>query len=156
MSGLYFGLAFVITFTTMLALGILFQEKIRSVLLKTLIIIIYFLVNVFYFAKFVNQLNEYNKFNNEVFTDDIKITVNGQKVNDNKKLFFETLKFDKFSWVNHPMTKNKYKVSVFTNQREYKFIIWDTHNQGVLIIRIDENGNEYVTNQNDNLKFYIK
>ncbi|SHM07522.1 hypothetical protein SAMN05444360_107205 [Chryseobacterium carnipullorum] len=51
--------------------------------------------------------------------------------------------------------EKEYFVTVYTKQRSYKFKIWDTYNQGVLVYRINKNGKEFVTNRNDKLIYYL-
>ncbi|MGH1518677.1 hypothetical protein [Chryseobacterium sp. JK1] len=85
------------------------------------------------------------------------ISIDNTIVNKDKyKMLFESLKDDEFSWVNHPTKKKEYFVSIFIHEKVYKFKIWDTYNQGVLIYRIDDKGKEFVTNRNDNVLRYLK
>ncbi|HBV16219.1 hypothetical protein [Chryseobacterium carnipullorum] len=51
--------------------------------------------------------------------------------------------------------EKEYFVTVYTKQRSYKFKIWDTYTQGVLVCRINKNGKEFVTNRNDKLIYYL-
>lgn len=77
---------------------------------------------------------------------------------DKCQLLFDCLKYDEFSWVNHPIKKEEYFINIFTHQKVYKFRVWNTYNQGVLIYRIDDKEKEFVTNRNDRILrflFYI-
>lgn len=74
----------------------------------------------------------------------------------NRRFIFECLKYDEFTWVNHPTKKKEYFIKIFTHQKVYKFRIWNTYNEGVLIYRIDDKGREFVTNRNDKILQYLE
>lgn len=102
------------------------------------------------------NMDEYFSYNEIEYSDVIKITINNKIIKSaNTKLLFEVLKNDQFSFVNHPIKKKEYFVRVYTKKRIYNFRILDTHNQGVLVSRIDINGRDYVTNRNDNIIFFL-
>jgi hypothetical protein len=133
---------------------------IRSILIKKnlkkyfYISVILFLVFWIYISifKVMKDVKEYNSYNQLKINEVTKIVINDKEINKTDKyLLFEELKFDKFTWANHPIVIDTDTIKVFTNVREYKFIIENTENQGLLVIRIDKNNNSYVTNMNDSL-----
>lgn len=156
MGGLYLNLLFVILFSSVILFAFLLNKKLKYVIFKISIIIIYFIVNIMNFINFVNDVNEYDRFNKEVFSEKTKIQVNGILIDSKiSEPLFTVLKLDSFSWVNHPSLKKEYEIVIFTNNSNYKFIIWDTYNQGILVKRLDSFGNEYVTNRNEGLRVFL-
>lgn len=103
------------------------------------------------------DFKEYNSFNNIQATQVTGIKVSQKIVSENdfNNLMTE-LKHDEFTWVNHPNVTQKDTLTVFTKDREYLFLIENTSNQGVLVSRINRNGNEYITNKNNYLLQYIE
>ena len=157
MGGLYLNLLFVFLFSSVILFGFLSSNKLKPVIVKISIIIIYFIVNIFNFINFANDVIEYDSFNEEVFSEKTKIKINDVLVDSKiSEPLFSVLKFDSFSWVNHPSIKKEYKIVIFTNNKNYKFIIWDTYNQGILVKRLNSSDNEYVTNRNDGLRIFLE
>lgn len=157
MGGLYLNLSFVFLFSSVILFGFLSNNKLKSVIIKISIIIIYFIVNIMNFINFANDVYEYDRFNEEIFSEKTKIKINGIWVDSKiSEPLFSVLKLDSFSWVNHPSIKKEYKIVVFTNDKNYKFIIWDTNNQGILIKRLNSFDDVYVTNRNDGLRIFLE
>ena len=103
------------------------------------------------------DFQEYKSFNQVKFKEITEIRIDKKLVAENVYAkFFEELKYDKFTWVNHPKVIQKHTVTVITQKRKYSFLIENTSNQGVLVSRINQNGNSYVTNRNDYLLQYLE
>lgn len=153
MGSIYLGVVFVSFFLTVLLFAVLKRTKINNFAL----ILIYSGLIVGYLFKVKKNIDEYDSYNEIKYSEVIKITVNNKVIKgDKSKLLFDVLKDDSFSWVNHPMKKKEYSVSVYTKGRIYSFKILDTYNQGVLVSRVDLKGKDYVTNRNDNILFFLE
>ncbi|MCT2409752.1 hypothetical protein NZD88_19545 [Chryseobacterium antibioticum] len=152
MGSIYIGIVFVFIFLTLALSAVSKQKKVKFYIP----FVIYFIMLCGYLVKAGYDLKEYNSYNNEVFSNVTGIGINNQTVNKKEyDKLFEELKFDEFTWVNHPIKRKEYFVSIHTKQRMYKFKIWDTYNQGVLVFRINKNGKEFVTNRNDKVIYYL-
>lgn len=113
-----------------------------------------YLISLISFNYFVTYRNitEYKSFNNLDIKDVEIIYINKKNiVKDGMIILFNELKNDQFSWVNHPVIINSDTILVKTKSRDFKFIIQNTSNQGVLIMRINKEEKDYVINRNDNL-----
>lgn len=152
MGSIYIGIVFVFFFLTLALSAVSKQKKVKFYIPFAIYVILLmgYLINTGY------DLKEYNSYNNEIFSNVTGIVVNNQTVNKKEyHQLFEELKFDEFTWVNHPIKRKEYVVSIHTKYRIYKFKIWDTYNQGVLVYRINKNGKEFVTNRNDKVLYYL-
>ena len=110
-----------------------------------------------YILKVLGDIKDYQSFNKENFSNVTGISINGVMVEYDKcQSIFECLKYDEFTWVNHPTKKREYFINVFTHEKVYKFKIWKTFNEGVLIYRINDKRKEFVTNRNDRILQYIE
>jgi hypothetical protein len=100
---------------------------------------------------------EYQSFNNLEAKQIREIKIDGKLV-DQKRFdkLFEELKYDEFTWVNHPSVSQKYTIAIRTKKRKYLFLIESTSNQGVLVTRINQRGSDYITNRNDFLLQYLQ
>ncbi|MBB6370807.1 hypothetical protein [Chryseobacterium shigense] len=152
MGSIYIGIVFVFLFLTILLSALAKQKKINFYFL----FIVYFLLLTGYLIKAGFDVKEYNAYNREPFSNVRGIVINNESVTikDHDKLF-EELKSDEFTWVNHPVKKQEYFISIYTKQRVYTFKIWDTYNQGVLVYRINKKGKEFVTNRNDGVGYLL-
>ncbi|KMQ65431.1 hypothetical protein ACM46_05915 [Chryseobacterium angstadtii] len=152
MGSIYIGIIFVFSFLTIILIAVVKQKKINLYIPFT----IYVILLMGYLIKVGYDLKEYNTYNHEVFSNVTGVVINNQTYNAEKyNQLFQELKSDEFSWVNHPIKRKEYFVSIYTKQRIYKFKIWDTYNQGVLVYRINKDGKEFVTNRNDKLIYYL-
>lgn len=153
MGSIYIGIVFVIFFLTLMLLAVLRQKKIKFYI--PLIIYIFLLFS--YILKVLGDIKDYQSFNKENFSNVTGISINGVMVEYDKcQSIFECLKYDEFTWVNHPTKKREYFINVFTHEKVYKFKIWNTFNEGVLIYRINDKRKEFVTNRNDRILQYIE
>ncbi|PQA91073.1 hypothetical protein B0A69_18505 [Chryseobacterium shigense] len=152
MGSIYTGIIFVFFILTILLPVVVKQKKINFYIPFT----IYVVLLTGYFVKVGHDFKEYNSYNHEIFSNVTGVVIDNQVVIGEKcHELFEELKFDEFTWVNHPVKRKEYFVTVYTKQRPYKFKIWDTYNQGVLVFRINKKGKEFVTNRNDQLIYYL-
>ncbi|QQQ29050.1 hypothetical protein [Chryseobacterium indoltheticum] len=153
MGSIYIGIVFVIFFLTLMLLAVLRQKKIKFYI--PLIIYIFLLSS--YILKVLGDIKDYQSFNKENFSNVTGISINDVMVEyDKYQSIFECLKYDEFTWVNHPTKKREYFINVFTHEKVYKFKIWNTFNEGVLIYRINDKGKEFVTNRNDRILQFIE
>lgn len=142
-----------IFFLTLMLLAVLRQKKIKFYI--PLIIYIFLLSS--YILKVLGDIKDYQSFNKENFSNVTGISINDVMVEyDKYQSIFECLKYDEFTWVNHPTKKREYFINVFTHEKVYKFKIWNTFNEGVLIYRINDKGKEFVTNRNDRILQFIE
>ncbi|MEC4003137.1 hypothetical protein OX283_000580 [Flavobacterium sp. SUN052] len=117
---------------------------------------IYILLIIAQISFSIIDFQEYKSFNNLVSKQIREIRINKNKVaKNNFDKLFEELKHDNFTWVNHPIVIQKVFITVITSERKYFFLIQKTTNQGVLVSRLNQKGNDYVINRNDNLLQYI-
>jgi len=153
MGSIYIGILVVFFALTLILFAVLRQKKIKFYIP----IVIYFLLLLTYLFKVSGDVKDYQSYNKEVFSSVTHISINGVTINRDKcQLIFDCLKYDEFSWVNHPIKKKEYFINIFTHQKVYKFRVWNTYNQGVLIYRINDQGKEFVTNRNDIILQYIE
>lgn len=152
MGSIYTRIIFVFIFLTILLSAVARQKKVNFYFP----FIIYGILLIGYLIKVGYDLKEYNSYNQEMFSNVTGITVNNQTVNYKQyNKLFEELKSDEFTWVNHPIKKKEYWITIHTKQRIYQFKIWETYNQGVLVYRINESGKEFVTNRNDKIGYFL-
>ncbi|AZA77156.1 hypothetical protein EG347_06385 [Chryseobacterium sp. G0186] len=153
MGSIYIGIIFVCFIATVLLIAVLRLKTVKFYIP----IGIYIIVLFFYSLKVTADIKNYQSYNREDFSDVTGISINNVMVDKEQyKMFFEGLKYDKFSWVNHPIKRKEYFINIFTRKKVYKFKVWDTHNQGVLVSRINDDGKEFVTNRNDYILQYLK
>lgn len=118
---------------------------------------IYFMILFLYGLKITADIRNYQSYHQQDFSDVTGISINNVMVDKNQyKMLFEDLKYDEFSWVNHPIKRKEYFINIFTRKKVYKFKVWDTYNQGVLISRINDDGKEFVTNKNNRILQYLQ
>ncbi|MGG5210827.1 hypothetical protein ACQWU4_18055 [Chryseobacterium sp. MIQD13] len=142
-----------ILFMLTMGLAILLNKtKIKPYILYAL-----YLVLIFVFSfRIMKEIKEYNAFNQEDFSNIIKILIDDREIDKEiVKPLFEELKHDDFTWVDHPIKRKEYFINVYTHKRIYRFKIWDTYNQGVLVSRFDCDGKDFITNRNDKLLYFL-
>ena len=126
-------------------------------LLEYALFAVFSLVIIILISFSIIDFQEYKSFNNLQADQVSGIKIDGKIVaKKNFDKLFEELKYDKFTWANHPRVIQKYKITIFTKKRKYNFLIENTSNQGVLVRRINQKGNDYVINRNDYLLQYIE
>ncbi|MGE6394320.1 hypothetical protein [Chryseobacterium scophthalmum] len=153
MGSIYIGILFVFFFLTLMLLAMLRQKRIKFYI--PLIIYIFLLFS--YLLKVSNDIKYYQSFNSENFSNVTGISINDVMIDYDKcESLFECLKYDEFSWVNHPTKKKEYIINIFTRKKVYKFRVSNTYNQGVLIYRINDKGKEFVTNRNDRILQFLE
>lgn len=153
MGSIYIGIVFVFVCLTILLVACIRQRK-MNILIPAFIYAVLFLI---YLSKAYADIQEYKSYNQEDFSDVTGISIDKRMIRkDQCRKLFESLKDDEFSWVNHPVKRKEYLISIFTHRKVYKFKVWDTYNQGVLISRINDKGKEFVTNRNDYIIQYLE
>ncbi|GEM_PF-2560448 len=153
MGSIYIGIVFVCFIATVLLIAALRLKTVKFYIPLGIYIILLF----FYSLKVTADIKDYQLYNREDFSDVTGISINNVLVDKEQyKMLFENLKYDEFSWVNHPIKRKEYFINIFTRKKVYKFKVWDTYNQGVLISRINDDGKEFVTNRNDYILQYLK
>jgi len=153
MGSIYIGIVFVCFIATVLLIAALRLKTVKFYIPLGIYIILLF----FYSLKVTADIKDYQLYNREDFSDVTGISINNVLVDKEQyKMLFENLKYDEFSWVNHPIKRKEYFINIFTRKKVYKFKVWDTYNQGVLISRINDGGKEFVTNRNDYILQYLK
>ncbi|KQM30435.1 hypothetical protein [Chryseobacterium sp. Leaf201] len=153
MGSIYIGIVFVFFIVTVLLIASLRFKTVKFYIPLGIYIMILFL----YGLKVTANIRNYQSYNQEDFSDVTGISINNVMVNKEQyKMLFEDLKYDEFSWVNHPTKRKEYFINIFTRKKTYKFKVWDTYNQGVLISRIKDDGKEFVTNRNDRILQYLE
>ncbi|WP_265131038.1 hypothetical protein [Chryseobacterium oranimense] len=153
MGSIYIGIVFVCFIATVLLIAALRLKTVKFYIPIGIYIILLF----FYSLKVTADIQDYQLYNREDFSDVTGISINNVLVDkEQHKMLFENLKYDEFSWVNHPIKRKEYFINIFTRKKVYKFKVWDTYNQGVLISRINDDGKEFVTNRNDYILQYLK
>ncbi|HCM32548.1 MULTISPECIES: hypothetical protein [Chryseobacterium] len=153
MGSIYIGIVVVCFIATVLLIAALRLKTVKFYIPIGIYIILLF----FYSLKVSADIKNYQLYNQEDFSDVTGISINNVMVDKEQyKMLFENLKYDEFSWVNHPTKRKEYFINIFTRKKVYKFKIWDTYNQGVLISRINDDGKEFVTNRNDYILQYLK
>jgi hypothetical protein len=126
-------------------------------LLKYIFLSIFSVIIIVLICLPVIDFQEYRSFNNLQAQQVLKVKIGNRIVaKKNFGKLFEELKYDEFTWVNHPRVIQKDTITIFTKKRKYLFLIKNTSNQGVLVSRINQNGSDYVTNRNDYLLQYIE
>jgi hypothetical protein len=104
-----------------------------------------------------NYTQRVNSYNNLNFYEVKKVVLNNFELKSELRyLFFKELKKEYFYLPEHPDLIKIDSVIVFTKDRKYKFYIQISTNQGVIVSRIDENGNSLGMNRNDFLLNIIK
>jgi uncharacterized membrane protein (DUF485 family) len=112
---------------------------------------------IIYTISVFEDIKEYNSFNSVKLNEINKILINDKTATEkNKKALYNQLKIDYLTLLNHPHVVKSDTIKVYTNSRIYKFIIEDTSNQGVLVSRINKEGNIYMINRNDILLTLIE
>ena len=131
--------------------------KKENVLLEYILFSVFSLIIILLISFSVIDYQEYKSFNNLQANQIIEVKIDGKVIaKKNFDKLFDELKYDEFSWVNHPIVIRKYAITILTKKRKYLFLIEDTSNQGVLVSRINQKGNDYVINRNDYLLQYIE
>lgn len=153
MGSIYIGIIFVFFIVTLLLIACLRLKAVKFYIPVG----IYFIVLFLYGLKVSVDIRDYQAYNQLDFSKVTRISINNVQVDKRQyKTLFEDLKYDEFSWVDHPIKRKEYFINILTHTKEYRFKVWDTHNQGVLISRINDDGKEYVTNRNDRILQYLQ
>ena len=133
-----------------------FNKK-ENVVLEYILFSVFSLVIIFIISFSIIDYQEYDSFNNLQAKQIIDIKIDGKMVaKKNIGKLFEELKYDEFTWVNHPQVTQKNTITIFTKKRKYRFLIEVTSNQGVLVKRVNQKGSDYVINRNDYLLQYLE
>jgi hypothetical protein len=154
---IFFAVSLILTFFVLIAVlcGYLNAKNLSNYIYIPKIILVLICICIFFITW--RDIKEYNSYNNLKFDDVKKIVLNNIELNTKMKyLFFEELKKDFFYLPEHPDFIKSDSVIVFTTVRKYVFYIEVSSNQGVIVSRIDEKGNNLGMNRNDSFLKMIK
>jgi hypothetical protein len=99
--------------------------------------------------------DHYTTFNNLSTNDIIDVKVDGKSDTMLKEVVFDFITKDELSFVNHPKIEKELIMEIETKAELYKFRIWKTSNQGILITRY-RNGHQYITHKNSTIYHYMQ
>ena len=149
---LYFKIVY--TFIFLLGIELWIWKYFKNEKVTFFSIILGLVIFLFVTLRVKNQIELFSEFNrlsssevSSIYIDSVQYSI------ANQDLLFERLRYYEFSFLEHPREITKKHLIVITKDKEFKFIIYKTNNQGILVSRLYSSGREFMTYSNNSLYY---